>query len=89
MLSLASVRVPSTEWCEPVLLWMTVRMPTGIEKSTLFKRLYSLLQMVRQMCGQDDHDPVWMLDDATFEKMGALMKENSARLLGLYDEFAA
>ena len=89
MLSPASVKVPLTEWCEPVLLWMTVCMPTGSGKSTLFKHLYSLLQTVRQLCGQNDNDPVWVLDDATFEKMGALMNENSARLLGLYDELAA
>jgi hypothetical protein len=29
------------------------------------------------------------LQDATFEKMGALMSENSGRLLGLYDELTS
>ena len=30
-----------------------------------------------------------MFDDASFEKMGALMSENSGRLLGLYDKLSA
>jgi hypothetical protein len=30
----------------------------------------------------------WLLQDATFEKMGALMNENDGRLLGLYDELS-
>ena len=89
MLSPASVRLPQTEWSEPVLLWMTVCMPTGSGKSTLFKHLYGLLQRAREICGLDDHDPVWVVDDATFEKMGALMNDNSVRLLGIYDELAA
>ncbi len=89
ILSPASVLVPSTQWSEPVLLWLTVCMPTGSGKSTLFKHLCDLLQKVRELCGQDEHDPLWAVDDATFEKLGALMNENSARLLGLYDELAA
>ena len=89
MLSPASVEVPNTDWCEPVLLWMTVCMPTGSGKSTLFKHIYNLLQLTRELCGQDERDPVWAIDDATFEKMGVLMSRNSARLLGLYDELAA
>ena len=34
-------------------------------------------------------DPTWILDDASFEKMGALMHSNASRLLGLYDELSA
>lgn len=34
-------------------------------------------------------DPVWLLQDATFEKMGVLMAENSGRLLAMYDELSA
>ena len=33
-----------------------------------------------------DSDPAWLLQDATFEKMGVLMSENNGRLLGMYDE---
>lgn len=89
VLSPASVRVPSTEWSEPVLLWLTVSMPTGSGKSTLFRHLYSLLEKVRGLCGLTNDDPTWVVDDATFEKMGALMSDNSARLLGVYDELSA
>lgn len=34
-------------------------------------------------------EPIWLLQDATFEKMGALMAENSGRLLGMFDELTA
>ena len=34
------------------------------------------------------HDPVWLLGDATCEKMGDLMASNGNRLLGLYDELS-
>ena len=64
-------------------------MPTGSGKSTLFRHLYSLLQMVRSKCKVTDNDPSWTFDDASFEKMGALMNENSGRLLGFYDEMSA
>ena len=64
-------------------------MPTGSGKSTLFRHLYNLLEKVREMCGLDEHDPAWVVDDASFEKLGALMNENSARLLGFYDELSA
>lgn len=33
-----------------------------------------------------DSLPSWNLDEATFEKMGALMNDNGGRLLGIYDE---
>jgi len=36
-----------------------------------------------------EQDPTWLLQDATFEKMGALMSENSGRLIGLYDELSS
>jgi hypothetical protein len=48
-----------------------------------------ILEEVRHQCGISELDPTWLVDDASFEKMGALMHENSARLLGLYDELAA
>lgn len=31
----------------------------------------------------------WLLQDASFEKMGALMAANDGRLLGLYDEMSS
>ena len=83
------VEVQGTDWAEPVLLWLTVSMPTGSGKSTLFRHLFTILEEVRCRCGITDADPTWLVDDASFEEMGALMYENSARLLGLYDELAA
>ena len=32
---------------------------------------------------------MWLLQDATFDKMGSLMSENSGRLLGIYDELSS
>ena len=68
-----TVEVPGTDWSEPVLLWLTVTMPTGSGKSTLFRHLYSLLMEVRESAGVQSDDPAWIMDDATFEKMGALV----------------
>ena len=89
VLSPAVVEVPGTDWAEPVLLLLTVSMPTGNGKSTLFRHLFRVLEEVRHKCGIPTEDPIWLVDDASFEKMGALMHENSARLLGLYDELGA
>ena len=36
-----------------------------------------------------DTDPAWLLQDATFEKMGAIMAENKGRLLAMFDELSA
>ena len=36
-----------------------------------------------------DHEPTWLLQDATFEKMGVIMAENNGRLLAMYDELSA
>lgn len=89
VLSPASVKVPGTNWEEPILLWLTISMPTGSGKSTLFRHLCDLLKEIRCLAGVVDTDPTWNMDDATFEKMGALMQENSSRLLGIYDELSA
>ena len=89
MLSPSVVKVPGTDWMKPVIVWMTVSMPTGSRKSTLFRHLYSLVRDMRTMCGLTDNHSPWVFDDASLEKKGALMKENSCRLLGFYDEFSA
>lgn len=88
VLSPATIEIPETDWAEPVLNWITVSMPTGSGKSTLFRHLHSVLQGVRAIAGVTDSEPTWCIDDATFEKMGALMHANSSRLLGLYDELS-
>ena len=83
MTSPSTVKIPDTDWAEPVLLWLTVAMPTGSGKSTLFRYLFSQLQQIRSLAGVSPEDPSWILDDASFEKMGALMHFNASRLLGL------
>ena len=84
VLSPSIVKRPSTDWEEPVLVWLTVCMPT------LFRHLYSLMRDICTACNLTDKDPSWVFDDATFEKMGALMCDNSARLLGMmnYQHFS-
>ena len=64
-------------------------MPTGSGKSTLFRYLYNLLQQIRRLASVPDDDPTWVLDDSSFEKMGALMHSNGCRIIGLYDELSA
>ena len=44
MLSPSVVTVPGSSWEEPVLVWLTICMPTGSGKSVLFKHVISLLQ---------------------------------------------
>jgi hypothetical protein len=41
-----------------------------------------MMQKIGAICGVSDEEPIWVFADATFEKMGALMSENSCRLLG-------
>ena len=62
-------------------------MPTGSGKTPLCGFLTNLLDQVRS-CAQTDEDIPWMVDDASMEKMGAIMANNGSRLLGLYDELS-
>ena len=80
------VAVEGTDWVEPVLLWLSICMPTGSGKSALCKYLRKLVEEARSLCGLDDAQPSWFLDDQSFEKMGALMCDNHWKLLGLFDE---
>ena len=49
----------------------------------------TLKQLVEARSGSDITDDVsWMSDDQSLEKLGALMDEYHAKLLGLYDELA-
>ena len=86
-LSHATVGVPKTNWVESVLLWVSIGMPTESGKTPLYKYLLSLLEKARKKCGADKHAS-WLLEEATFEKMGAMMNDNHAKLLGLYDELS-
>ena len=56
-------------------------------KKCLCKLLNKLVEDTRMnVCNETS--PSWFADDQSLEKMGALMSENSGRLLGLYDELA-
>ncbi len=79
------VRVEGTDWLEPVLIWMSICMPTGCGKSSLCKYLRNLVQQAQTQCGQRD-GANWLLDDQSFEKLGELMMQNHGKLLGLCDE---
>lgn len=82
------IEVTGTDWKEPILVWLTVCMQSGGGKSTLFRHIYKLIERIRSGLHLKENDPSWVFEDASFEKMGALMKENSCRLLGFYDELS-
>ena len=88
IMSPAVVNIPRTEWSESALVWLSINMPTGSTKSALYHYLHSVVIRVRSRCGYGLHDPVWLVGDSTFEKMGELMSQNGGRLLGLYDELS-
>ena len=72
------VSVDSTDWVEPVLVWLTIKklsMPTGCGKSSLY--LCKLVKDTRSDSGLQENQPSWFLDNHSFEKMGALMSENN------------
>ena len=79
------VEVKDTDWAEPVVLWLSICMPTGSGKSSLCKLLKKMIKDAQSQCSVGD-GPSWTLDDQSFEKMGELMGENYGKLLGLYDE---
>ena len=85
-MSHSTVAVEGTDWIEPVLLWISVCMPTGSGKSSLCKYLRKLVEDARSNSGLEENKPSWFLDDQSFEKMGALMSDNTWKVLGLYDE---
>ena len=89
-LSHCVIEVPGTEWIEPSLLWLSICMPTGSGKTPLFSYLTNLLKRVQLKCKEasSQGESVWLLDEASFEKMGAIMATNSNKLLGLYDELS-
>lgn len=82
------VEVEGTDWVEPVLLWISVCMPTGMGKSSLCKFLRKIVFEAQKQCREHEDDPTtsWLMDDQSFEKMGDIMHKNHWKLLGLYDE---
>ena len=83
-----TIKVPGTGWLEPTILWIAIPMPTGSGKTPLFSFLMSILRNVRGKLNLSSVDPEWLLDEASFEKMGELMATNHAKLLGVYDELS-
>ena len=82
-----------TGWVEPTLLWIAICMPTGSGKTPLHSYLTNLLSKVFEkvkdsQSSQTKSDATWLLDEASFEKMGAIMSANDNKLLGLYDELS-
>ena len=82
------VEVEGTDWAEPVLLWISICMQTGMSKSSLCKFLRTLVKRASNQCGLGDSDSMWLLDDQSFEKMGESMYHNHSKLFGLYDELS-
>ena len=87
-LSHSTIKVPNTEWVEASLLWITICMPTGSGKTPLYGFLNSLIEKARSYSQVEDDSSTWRVDDASFEKLGAMMSENNCKLLGLYDELS-
>ena len=80
------VEIEGTDWREPVLLWLSICMPTGMGKSSLCRFLRNRIKAAKALCGLADNPSQWLCDDQSFEKMGDLMSQNHWKLLGLYDE---
>jgi hypothetical protein len=51
------VEVPGTDWVEPVILRVSVGMPMGSGKSSLFNYLLGLLHKVRAECNRKENYP--------------------------------
>ena len=48
--------------------------------------LTGILKRIRERLSITKTHPPWLLDEASFEKMGELMARNHSKLLGMYDE---
>lgn len=48
VLSPATITVPGTDRVEPALIWLTISMPTGSRKTTIYQFMRRLLQEVWQ-----------------------------------------
>ena len=50
VISPAVVTVPGTSWVEPALIWLTISMPTGSRKTTIYQFLRDILAKIRRKC---------------------------------------
>ena len=48
LLSPTVIKTPANNWMEAALIWLTISMPTGSRKSTVYQFLIDLLKKVRQ-----------------------------------------
>ena len=51
IISPSVISVPGTDWIEPALIWLTISMPTGSRKTTIYQFLRKILQDIRHMAG--------------------------------------
>lgn len=86
-ISHCAVRVPGKMFIEPVVVWLTVGMQSGSGKSPFHTYLMSLLSRVQEKVPRHN-DSQWVLDHASFEKMGELMARNNCKIIGCYDELS-
>ena len=71
-ISHCAVSVPDKMFVEPVVLWITIGMQRGSGKSPFHSYLMNILQSVqRKVKGASSSQ--WILDHASFEKMGEIM----------------
>ena len=48
-LSPVSVTIPETDWIEPAFVWITISMPTGSRKSSVYSFLQDLIHDIRKL----------------------------------------
>lgn len=51
IISPAVVKIPETDWIESTLIWLTISMPTGSRKTTVYQFLKGLMEDVRDKVG--------------------------------------
>ena len=51
IISPSVISVPGTDWIEPALIWLTISMPTGSRKTTIYQFLRKMSQDIRHMAG--------------------------------------
>ena len=88
VISPAVVTIPDINWSEPTLVWMSINIPTGSGKFSLYKYLYDMTFEIRKRSGCTPDQPTWLVEDATFDKMGELMLQNQRCFFGLCDELS-
>ena len=84
-MSHSEVHIEGTDLVEPVLVWLSICMPTGSGKSSLWSHLTKLIEKARKKC-KDSSTSIWLAGDQSFEKLGEMMHENHGKILALYDE---